>query len=119
MGSGHGWERGHVFGVALSHMYMYVLMIRILSCVCVSPHQISLSFSTTGAATPLQFNTMDGDVDRRSHTGQYEVISGVPRYIVYLCEGKDATRILILQIYEAQVPNCTIYIILRYELCCR
>lgn len=28
---------------------------------------------------PLQFNSLDGKVDRRSHTGPYEIVGGVPR----------------------------------------
>ena len=31
---------------------------------------------------PLEFNSLDGKVDRRSHTGTYQIVDRVPRYIV-------------------------------------
>ena len=32
------------------------------------------------SSVTLQFNTIDGKVDRRSHTGDYAIADGVPRY---------------------------------------
>jgi ADP-ribose pyrophosphatase len=29
---------------------------------------------------PMQFNSLDGKVDRRSHTGTYQIVDKVPRY---------------------------------------
>lgn len=36
-------------------------------------------FSDTKEA--LQFNSLDGKVDRRSHGEDYKIINGIPRYV--------------------------------------
>ena len=37
------------------------------------------STRSTADAGNVRFNTLDGRVDRRSHTGVYDVINGIPR----------------------------------------